>query len=88
MMSIMNKGSVSCDVTGKKLYKLDLDNLVQPVLFRLLSNYLDQGIAIFNFPVGNTGFLDAIRILENNSFTSLFKTAKGQEIAVSRMIFP
>ena len=45
----------------KKIYKLDLDNLVQPVLFRILSNYLDQGIAIFEFPVGNTGFLNALK---------------------------
>ncbi len=64
----------------KKKYQLDLDNLVQPVLFRLLSNYLDQGIAIFSFPVGNTGFLNALRILEKNCFTSLFKTQRAREL--------
>jgi uncharacterized protein len=64
----------------KKIYKLDLDNLVQPVLFRLLSNYLDQGIAIFSFPVGNTGFLNAIKTLEKNSFTSLFKTPRARNL--------
>jgi hypothetical protein len=71
-------GKLRCN--WKKVYKLDLDNLVQPVLFRLLSNFLDQGIAIFNFPVGNTGFVDAIRILEKNSFTSLFKTDKARKL--------
>jgi uncharacterized protein YbcC (UPF0753/DUF2309 family) len=71
-------GKLRCN--WKKLYKLDLDNLVQPVLFRLLSNYLDQGIAIFNFPVGNTGFLNAIKTLEKNSFTSLFKTQKARTL--------
>ncbi|MGL6268699.1 MAG: putative inorganic carbon transporter subunit DabA, partial [Chitinophagaceae bacterium] len=64
----------------KKKCQLDLDNLVQPILFRLLSNYLDQGIAIFSFPVGNTGFLNALRILEKNSFTSLFKTQRAREL--------
>jgi len=64
----------------KRKYKLDLDNLVQPVLFRLLSNYLDQGIAIFSFPVGNNGFLNALRILEKNSFTSLFKTQRARTL--------
>ena len=71
-------GKLRCN--WKKIYKLDLDNLVQPVLFRLLSNFLDQGISIFNFPVGNTGFLDAIKILEKNSFTSLFKTEKARKL--------
>ena len=35
----------------KSIYKIDLDNLVQPILFRILSNYLDQGIAIWEFPL-------------------------------------
>ncbi|MFM2201209.1 MAG: hypothetical protein RL040_409 [Bacteroidota bacterium] len=30
----------------KRHYKIDLDSLVHPILFRLLCNYLDQGISI------------------------------------------
>jgi uncharacterized protein YbcC (UPF0753/DUF2309 family) len=64
----------------KTNFKLDLDNHVQPLLFRLLSNYLDQGIAISGFPVGHTGLLNALIILEKNSYTSLFKTQRAREL--------
>lgn len=68
----------------KHLYRLDLDNLVQPLLFRILSSYLDQGISIWEFPAGNLGFLEAIRELEKNSFTSLFKTATARQLLFSK----
>ncbi|MBK7589633.1 MAG: DUF2309 domain-containing protein [Bacteroidetes bacterium] len=64
----------------KEKYKLDIDNLVQPFLFRFLSNYLDQGIAIWNFPLGNIPFIDAVKELEKNSFVSLFKTTKARNL--------
>ena len=35
----------------KKDRHIDLDNEVQPLLFRILSSYLDQGIAIHKFPL-------------------------------------
>jgi len=70
-------------INWKHIYALDLDNLVQPLLFRILSNYLDQGISIFHFPVGNKGFLEAIRILERNSYTSLFKTQKARDLLLN-----
>ncbi|HVG16947.1 MAG TPA: putative inorganic carbon transporter subunit DabA, partial [Chitinophagaceae bacterium] len=35
----------------KDVYHLDLDNKVQPLLFRILCAFLDQGIAIQSFPV-------------------------------------
>uniref|UniRef100_UPI00374CB311 putative inorganic carbon transporter subunit DabA n=1 Tax=Flavobacterium sp. TaxID=239 RepID=UPI00374CB311 len=57
----------------KQNYHIDLDNLVQPFLFRFLCSYLDQGIAIWDFPIGNKGFLESIKELEKNSFTSIFK---------------
>ncbi|HOZ52017.1 MAG TPA: Na-translocating system protein MpsB, partial [Chitinophagaceae bacterium] len=34
----------------KKKYKIDIDSLVQPLLFRILCSYLDQGISLWNFP--------------------------------------
>jgi uncharacterized protein YbcC (UPF0753/DUF2309 family) len=64
----------------KNNYQIDLDNQVQPLLFRLLGNYLDQGISLWNFPIGNLSFLDAIRALEKNSFTSLFKTTRAKKM--------
>lgn len=57
----------------KKHYRIDLDSLVQPTLFRILCSYLDQGIAIWNFPVREKTFLAAIREMERNTLASFFK---------------
>ena len=51
----------------------DLDNSVQPLLFRILCSYLDQGIALWHFPFEDQGLRKAIAILEENSFTSFSK---------------
>jgi uncharacterized protein len=64
----------------KQIYQLDLDNLVQPLLFRVLSSYLDQGIAIWDFPVGENGFFEAIKDLEKNNFVGIFKTKTAQNL--------
>jgi uncharacterized protein len=58
----------------KAVYKLDLDNKVHPLLFRILCGFLDQGIAIDGFPVVNKSFIDSIKEMEQNSFVSFFKT--------------
>lgn len=58
----------------KEVYHLDLDNKVHPLLFRILCSFLDQGIAIAEFPVVNKSFTESIRELEQNSFVSFFKT--------------
>ncbi|GCC51226.1 DUF2309 domain-containing protein [Chryseotalea sanaruensis] len=58
----------------KNTYRLDLDAMVHPTLFRILCSYLDQGIAMWNFPVWHKGFLSSIREMERSSFTSFFKT--------------
>jgi len=65
-------------------HKIDLDSLVQPLLFRLLSSYLDQGISLWNFPVRNQGFLAAMRELEKNSFISFFKTERPRRLLTER----
>ena len=64
----------------KQKYPVDLDNLVQPILFRVLCSYLDQGIAIWDFPLNKDGFLASVKELEHNSFTSLFKTQKARNL--------
>ncbi|MFN7488295.1 MAG: putative inorganic carbon transporter subunit DabA, partial [Chryseotalea sp.] len=50
----------------KKQYQLDMDSLVHPTLFRVLCSYLDQGIAMWNFPVWKKGFLESIKEIELN----------------------
>ncbi len=60
----------------KENYSFDLDNKVHPLLYRVLCSFLDQGIAIQNFPVANKSFLESIKDIEQNSFASFFKTKK------------
>lgn len=64
----------------KNKYKIDLNSFVQPLLFRILCSYLDQGISIWNFPSKNKGFLNSIRELEKNSFTGFLKTERAKQL--------
>lgn len=64
----------------KKEYRIDLDSLVHPTLFRILCSYLDQGIAMWNFPVWHKGFLSSIREMERHSFTSFFRTSRAKKL--------
>ncbi len=64
----------------KNAYKLDMDSLVHPVLFRMVCSYLDQGISIWNFPEHQPGFLESLREMERMSFSSFFKTSRPSKI--------
>tara|TARA_B110000285_G_scaffold108037_1_gene122732 strand:- start:788 stop:3316 length:2529 start_codon:yes stop_codon:yes gene_type:complete len=68
----------------KTKYKTDLDNLVQPLLFRILGSYLDQGIAIWHFPFEEKGLIHAIQILEESSFSSFFKSKRAKKLLFSQ----
>lgn len=57
-------------------YHFNLDKIIHPFLFRLLSAYLDQGISIWSFPLEAKGFLDAIRQLQEGSFSSIFTSKR------------
>ncbi len=67
----------------KSAYGVDLDNLVHPLLFRILCSYLDQGIAIWHFPDVDKGFLAAVRSLESESLSSFFKTKRAKQLLFS-----
>jgi uncharacterized protein YbcC (UPF0753/DUF2309 family) len=67
----------------KKQYKIDLDSLVHPILFRILCSYLDQGIAMWNFPVWKNGLLASLQEMERNSFTSFFKKDRARKLLLS-----
>lgn len=64
----------------KSKYKIQLDKVVHPVLFRLLSAYLDQGISSWSFPYHVDGFLTSIRALENYNYASIFKTKRARKL--------
>jgi len=66
----------------KKEYKIDISSLVHPTLFRILCSYLDQGIALWNFPAGDQGLLSSIRELEKHSFVSFFKTKRARNLLI------
>jgi uncharacterized protein len=63
----------------KRVYRIDLDSMVHPILFRLICSYLDQGISLWNFPVWNRGLLESIREMERLSFSSFFKTKRARQ---------
>jgi uncharacterized protein YbcC (UPF0753/DUF2309 family) len=64
----------------KMEYQMDLDSLVHPILFRVICSFLDQGIAIWNFPVRDKTFLSSIREIERNSAASFFRTQRAREL--------
>jgi hypothetical protein len=67
----------------KKEYRIDLDLVIQPELFRILCSYLDQGISIWNFPVLHKGFLASIREMERNTFSSFFTTERAKKLLLN-----
>ncbi len=64
----------------KREYKIDLDSLVHPILFRILCSYLDQGISIWAFPIRHKSFISAIREMERNSLSSLFRSKRTRNL--------
>lgn len=70
----------------KRLYLINLDNLVHPLLFRFLSNYLDQGVSIWNFPIRELSFLDAVKEIESKSLFSLFKTKLAKDLLFNNQL--
>jgi uncharacterized protein YbcC (UPF0753/DUF2309 family) len=67
----------------KNEYHIDIDLLIQPILFRVLCSYLDQGISVWNFPVSHKGFLDSIREMERNSYTSFFSSNRVKKLLLN-----
>ena len=64
----------------KTHYKIDLNTLVHGILFRILCNYLDQGISMWDFPVSSSSLIQAIREIEQNSYTSFFKRKRAKQL--------
>ena len=67
----------------KSKYKINLDKYVHPKLFRSVGAFLDQGISIAKFPFHDKPFLEALRNIEKNSHTSIFKTQRAQNILLN-----
>ncbi len=52
--------------------EIDMNSLVHPVLFRLLGNFLDQGISRWSLPKNGEHFWDCVMRLAQNSFLPLY----------------
>jgi uncharacterized protein YbcC (UPF0753/DUF2309 family) len=65
------------------LYKISMDKLIHPTLFRLVSNYLDQGISIHHFPVLHKGFLSSVREIVKNSYVNFFRTERAKNLLMN-----
>lgn len=61
---------------------LDMNSLVHPVLFRLLGNFLDQGISRWCLPKEGEHFWDCVLRLVHNSLLPLypFNDLDGREL--------
>jgi len=79
-----NIGALRSD--WKRVYKVDIDSLMHPKLYRVLSSYLDQGIALWEFPEVSGGFLNDMRSVVGNSNISLFQHTKVEELFLNPAI--
>ncbi|MBK6341908.1 MAG: DUF2309 domain-containing protein [Flavobacteriales bacterium] len=64
----------------KRDRRIDLDALTHTLLFRVLNSYLDQGIAIWKFPVWDKGFLASVRELQRHAWSGLLRGERAQRL--------
>jgi uncharacterized protein YbcC (UPF0753/DUF2309 family) len=64
----------------KTQYAINLDKSTHSTLFRVLCSYLDQGIAMWSFPIHDKGFLSSIRELERTSFSGFFSSKRAKQL--------
>lgn len=72
----------------KEYYKANPDKHVNAILFRILGNFLDQGIGLVPFPYRHLPFLEAIKALEQNSRISIFKTKRSKKLLFESELLP
>ena len=57
----------------------DLNQLVNPILFKLISQYLDQGISFWKMPNSNVEtFYNCVKLLVQNSFFPIFSISNKE----------
>lgn len=64
----------------KEKYSLSMDKVVYPFFIRLLSGFLDQGIAVSLFPHAELSFLDAVRKLDAEGYTGVLKQGRARKL--------
>lgn len=64
----------------KSVFHVNIDKYVHPKLFRYLGSFLDQGIGIMGFPGKDLRFLDAIRVIDRESYIPVFQSKRCREL--------
>ncbi|HQQ95382.1 MAG TPA: DUF2309 domain-containing protein [Bacteroidia bacterium] len=67
----------------KQRFNFDLDHVVQPVLFRIICSYLDQGVSIWNYPPNHLSLLRSVKELQKNAFAKIFTSPRVIDILES-----
>lgn len=70
----------------KENYHFNTSKVVTPLLFRLLSAYLDQGISNWRFPVIKSSFIESLREVEKSSFQSIFSSERVKKLLFNPQI--
>ena len=69
----------------QKQYHIHMDKAVHPILLRLLSAFLDQGIAHWTFPYKDLNFLEAVLALSTQGgFAKIFHSKRVENILLKR----
>lgn len=68
----------------KKEYAINLEKSTHSILFRVLCSYLDQGIAMWNFPDDNKGFLSSIITIEQESIMGIFTSKRAKKLLFNK----
>ncbi|MFZ1692992.1 MAG: DUF2309 domain-containing protein [Flavobacteriales bacterium] len=61
----------------KRDRRIDLDAITHTLLFRVLNSYLDQGIAIWRFPVWDKGFLASVREIQRHAWSGFLRSKRA-----------
>jgi hypothetical protein len=64
----------------KVRYKIDPEKDIYPTLFKITSNYLDQGLMNSRIPVKGKSLIESVRDLEAVSLIGFFKTEKAKNL--------
>jgi uncharacterized protein YbcC (UPF0753/DUF2309 family) len=70
----------------KSYYGFDMDNAVHPLLFRILTSYLDQGISLWKFPVHPDGLIASLSAIEKNGLSSFFKNKRSRQLLLNPQV--
>lgn len=64
----------------KKEYAVNLEKSTYGLLFKIVCSFLDQGIALSNFPIHHKRFIEALKELDKGSSVGVFKTRRAKEL--------